>query len=120
MTQEAIDARLKPVPNMSAFSIDQRNPSIYNNANFDVTWKDTLEPESTFLTEKGAQNETLTNFLSTQPSYRDRRPARGLAALAFFTVVMGAIIDTPMHSYYTSPSSLYAPPGIPPASAFTV
>ena len=66
------------------------------------------------------QNETLTHFLSTQPSHRDRRPARGLAALAFFTVVMGAIIDTPMHSYYTSPSSLYAPPGIPPASAFTV
>jgi hypothetical protein len=84
------------------YKVKEKRESIYNSKNFDVEWESTLEPKSSFLADDGSYNDIYQHFTESNPT-RDRAPAVSHhAALAFFSVIIPALLPT-YNSHYDSP-----------------
>ena len=120
MTQEAIDSRTTLTGLDVPFQTAHITPSAYNPLNFDVHWKPSLEPQSTFLTEDGSY---LPVFASMHNDTRADRAARrtqpipqaphAMANFAFALFTATSITSSKSSSYYSSPLD-----SSPPTSRF--
>jgi hypothetical protein len=73
MTQEAIDARTTDNGLDIPFHINNISPSQYDPQNFDITWKQSSEPKSSFLREDGTY---LPVFTDMETNTREERATR--------------------------------------------
>ena len=73
MTQAAIDNRISGTDVDCPFIVARKHPSVYNTNNFDVTWKSTLEPASTFIQPDGSY---LPAYLKMSENSRTERMQR--------------------------------------------
>jgi hypothetical protein len=97
MTPAAITNR-----EQNTWVVKRKIASVYNNANFDVEWKESNEPRSVFLDEKGQPLPAYTNFIASNKTRRPRA-ASALAALAFFTVLIPTTLPDYLETHYDSP-----------------
>jgi len=110
MTQAALDSRTTLTGLDVPFQTDQVTPSTYNPLNFDVTWKPSLEPKSTFLTEDGSYLPVFASMHNDTRAQRAARRAqppvvapRPLANIAFALFTAAAVASPNPSSYYSSP-----------------